>query len=320
MIKRIAKVSGLAALSLLAIVILLALVPAGSGDLQPAADPADGYAEAERRVSEIQAGEEGRVCDECGTRLYSHGGRTDAVVVLIHGLSNSPRQFQEMGEQLYMAGYNVYIPRMPYHGLASHDVSELSRIRVNDLVGYADESVDIAAGLGDRVIVAGLSGGGSVVAWVAQNRGDVDKAVLIAPLVGIKQLPGFANGLFVNLFTRLPGIDMASPSEPEREHVYRGQSSRGVAEYLLLARGVVGQAREAPPAVDDITVIINGADDQVNNGMVESLAERWRGSGATITTYEFPGELGLPHDVIDVSNPDADTQVTYPAIIGLIES
>lgn len=320
MLLRILKIAGLVIAGLAAGVLLLALIPAGTGELRSIPDPADSYAEAERRVDAVIAREEGRVCGVCGTRFYSHGEKTGTAVVLIHGLSNSPRQFQEVGEHLYTAGYNVYIPRMPYHGLVSHDVSELSHIDVEELIGYADTSIDIAAGLGDRVVVAGLSGGGSVAAWVAQNRDDVDKVVLIAPLIGIKQLPGFANWMFTNTFTRLPGIDLASASEPEREHVYRGQSSRGVAEYMLLARGVNDQADGGTVAVHEITLILNAADDQVNNGMTEELADKWRQSGSNLTRYVFPRELGLPHDVIDVSNPDAETPVTYPVIIGHIES
>jgi carboxylesterase len=320
MIKRILKVSGLVLAGLLATIVIMALIPVGTGDIKSISNPAQDYADAAGRAAAIIADEEKSVCDECQTRFYTHGEKTDKAVVLIHGLSNSPRQFQEMGEELYETGYNVYIPLMPYHGLNSHEVSELSHITVSDLVGYADQSIDIAAGLGDEVVVAGLSGGGSVVAWIAQNREDVDRTVLIAPLIGIKQLPGFTNNFFTNIFSRLPGMDFTSASEPYREHVYRGQSSRGVAEYMLLARGVRSQADDNPSAVKDIVIIINANDDQVNNGMTNNLAEKWQEFGATITTYEFPQSLGLPHDVIDVSNEEADPDTTYPVIIEHIDS
>lgn len=317
---RILKITGFVLLGLLAFILVMALVPVGTGDIEPVADPAGSYAEGAARIEAAIAAEEGRVCGDCKTRFYTHGETTPGVVVLIHGLSNSPRQFQEMGERLHEAGYNVYIPRMPYHGLVSHDASEMGNITVGDLVRFADDAVDIAAGLGDEVIVAGLSGGGTVAAWIAQNRDDVDRVVLIAPFIGIRHLPGFANGFFVNLFARLPGVDFASSSEPYREHVYRGQSTRGLAEYLLLSKGVRRQAGVDPAAVDDIIVVLNGNDDQVNNGMTGDLAGDWQGSGATVIRYEFPESLGLPHDLIDVSNEKADPDVSYPVIIELIES
>ena len=48
---------------------------------------------------------------------------------------------------------------MPYHGLQSHQVSELAQLTAQDLRAYADQAVDIAAGLGDEVVPVGLSGG-----------------------------------------------------------------------------------------------------------------------------------------------------------------
>lgn len=320
MIIRMLRLSGMVLLGLLLVVLLLALIPVGTGNIQSKANPAVGFDDSVQRIDAVLAAEAGQVCGECGSRFYSHGEKTATVVVLIHGLSNSPRQFQEMGEELYASGYNVYIPLMPYHGVNAHDVSELGNINTGELVGYADESVDIAVGLGDEVVVAGLSGGGSVAAWVAQNRADVSKVVLIAPLIGIKQLPSYGNYLFINLFSRLPGVDFASPSEPVREHVYRGQSSRGVAEYLRLARGVRRQAGDTTVAVKDIAIIINGNDDQVNNGMISKLGEEWRGAGATVATHEFPASLGLPHDVIDVTNVKDKRDISYPVVIAAIES
>ena len=47
-------------------------------------------------------------------------------------------------------------------------------------------AVDIAAGLGDQVTIAGLSAGGVVAAWAAQHRRDVHRAVLIAPSLGVR--------------------------------------------------------------------------------------------------------------------------------------
>ncbi|MHB0915501.1 MAG: alpha/beta hydrolase [Thermoleophilia bacterium] len=320
MIVRMLKVSGSVLLGLLAVILLLALVPVGAGDMQSAASPSAGFEDSVQRIDDVLAAEAGQVCGECGSRFYSHGEKTARAVVLIHGLSNSPRQFQEMGEALYASGYNVYIPLMPYHGLNAHDVSELGNITTGELVGYADESVDIAVGLGDEVVVAGLSGGGSVAAWIAQNRADVSKVVLIAPLIGIKQLPSYGNYLFINLFSRLPQMDFASPSEPVREHVYRGQSSRGVAEYLRLAKGVRRQAGDTTVAVKDIAIIINASDDQVNNSMINRLGEEWQGSGATVSTHEFPAALGLPHDIIDVTNVKDKRDISYPVVIAAIES
>ena len=78
-------------------------------------------------------------------------------------------------------GYSVVVPRLPGHGHRDRLTKALSDVRPDDLVHTADLAVDIAAGLGDEVTVVGLSGGGTLAAWLATERNDVNRAVLIAP-------------------------------------------------------------------------------------------------------------------------------------------
>jgi len=319
MIKRVVLITGSIVIGLLAILLLVAVFPLGA-DLESDPQPVAGYDEAVQRIDAIIADEEERVCDECRTRFYTHGKKTEKAVLLIHGLTNSPRQFVELGQEFYDDGYNVLIMRMPYHGLKSHDVGELAQVKAEDLSRYADEAVDITAGLGEEVTVAGLSGGGTVTGWIAQNRVDVDRAVLIAPFFGIHGVPGFADTMFINLFARLPNFNFISPSEMKREHVYAGEATRGMAQYLLLGKVTREQADEAPPAVKDIVIITNNSDSQVNNGITHDLAATWEGAGAVVTSYAFDKSLDLPHDVIDVSTIGDRSSITYPVIIQLIEA
>lgn len=304
--------------ALLVLVLMLALVPVGTGGLESRPDPADDYDTAVARVDAIIADEQGKVCDVCESRLLSHGEKTDRVVVLIHGLTNSPRQFVEMGEELYGQGYNVLILRMPYHGLKSLDVGELSKVKAEDLAQYADQVVDIAAGLGDNVTVVGLSGGGTVAGWIAQNREDVDRAVLIAPFYGIYPIPTLLDYMYINLFSRIPNYDFISSSEDKSDHIYQGESTRGVAQFLLLGRATRQLAAETAPAVPDIIVITNDNDRQVSNELTDGVADRWQGAGASVTRYRFDRSLDLPHDVIDLVNVRQHAAVTYPVIIGLV--
>ncbi len=56
---------------------------------------------------------------------------------------------------------------------------------------YGDEVVDIARGLTDHVTMAGISCGGLITGWAAQQRQDVDLAVLTSPGFGFKAIPRF---------------------------------------------------------------------------------------------------------------------------------
>ncbi len=103
--------------------------------------------------------------------------------------TSCPEQFRQLGQEFFDKGYNVYIPRQPYHGLQEQIDNELRYLRAEDLAAYGTESADIAQGLGEHVTVAGLSGGGTVASWLAQYRSDVDVAMPIAPFLGIGFIP-----------------------------------------------------------------------------------------------------------------------------------
>lgn len=319
-IKKAAIVSGVVLVALLALLLILGLIPVDTSGLVSRPDPAAGYEESAQRIKSVIDSEQDQVCDICGTRFYTHGGKTAKAVVLIHGLTNSPRQFEEIGRQLYNDGYNVLIPRMPYHGLLSHTVSELGNVHASDLQSFSDEVVDMAAGLGDQLTVVGLSGGGTIAADIVQNRGDVDKVVLIAPLFGLHGLPWFADKFLGNMFSRIPNIDVSSSSEPPRESVYLGWSSRGVAEYLIFSRVAQPQDGNPGPAVRNIVLVTNANDHTVNNDISKAVVSEWEANGAKVTRYEFEASLELPHDYIDITSVGSRSQWVYPIVIGLIEA
>jgi len=154
--------------AILGMVLILGIVPASTRGLESDPDPAESYEAAIQRFQEIAAEEQAIVNDAGSSLLMSHDSPTDQVYVLIHGTTNSPRQFEELGQMLHDRGHNVLILRMPHHGLKSHDVSELKALQAEELKEYADGAIDIANGLGDEITVIGISGGGAVrrrAAW-----------------------------------------------------------------------------------------------------------------------------------------------------------
>ena len=318
LIKRVAGVLGLILLIILVIAILLGLIPASIQALESDPDPAVDYNEALRRFEELQAGERAKVTEVNSSRLMTHGEQTDKVYVLIHGWTNSPRQFVELGELLFEQGHNVLILRLPHHGFPSGSVGELRNVTPENLSAYGDQTVDIAAGLGEQVEVIGLSVGGAVTSWIAQNRPDVKRVMLIAPMFGLDHLPAVVDNFLMNLFSRAPNINLIAPGEPYREHVYRGQSTRGVAQVMRFGESVFKQANGSSPAVTNILVVTNANDSTVDNSRTEELAGIWEKSGAAIVRYVFPAELGLPHNSIDVTEPGTDTDLVYAQILELL--
>lgn len=320
-IKAAAKLAGLIFLGLLGIMVILGVIPVKTGYLEIShADPAATYADSAARIQAVIDAEQGQVCDICGTRLYTHGDRTQKAVILVHGLTNSPRQFQEIGQQLYNDGYNVFIPRLPFHGLKTHTVSELGNTTTEDLRQFSDQTIDMATGLGDELTVVGLSAGGTVTGWVTQHRGEVKKTVLIAPLYGLHGIPQVGNTFIGNLFNRFPDIDFSLSSEPPRESVYLGWSTRGIAEYQVFSRAARPTDAFPGSQVKDIVLVTNGNDHTINSNIAGAVVDEWEGAGATIMRYQFDASLGLPHDMVDVTSVGDKSQWINPILIGLIES
>ena len=318
-LKGSAKILGLILIVILGTAILLGLLPVSIKELVSSPDPAGDYEEALRRFKRILEREKGILMSEtAGSQLRTHGKKTDRVYVLVHGYTNSPRQFMEIGELLYERGHNVLIVRLPHHGLKSHDVGELQHMQPEDLSAYSDEVLDIAAGLGEQVHVVGFSVGGAVASWIAQNRPDIERVMILSPMFGLDHLPYFVDDFLMNLGSRGPNINFIGPEEPHREHVYRGMSSRGVAEAMIFGKSVFKQAYRTSPAVSSIIVGTNGNDTTVDNRRTYELAKIWEASGANIVLYEYPESLGLPHNMIDVSEPDTDIAIVNAKILELL--
>lgn len=322
--RRLPKLALLLVVALAAATLLVGLVPVSTAGLASRPVPTRDYAAAVARFEQATSDEASTVYPPCASRLYTHGERTETAVVLVHGLTNCPRQFVELAETIHASGSNVLVLRVPYHGLGTPDladiagVDEVGPIRAEDYRRYADETIDIAAGLGRSVRVMGLSLGGVIAGWMAQNRDSVEHAVVIAPATGLPgNVPDFVTPLFRNFFGRAPNLSLRGGGT-QLDHAYVGESSHAIAHMYLLAEALRRDAGRARPAARSIAVVTNASDTQVDNEDILALADLWRRTGATVTHHEFPAALGLPHDVVDVQQPAQRTDVVYPVLVDLV--
>ena len=53
----------------------------------------------------------------CEPKIIDHGIKKNNVIVLIHGLTDSPYFMEAIGERFALMGFNVLIPLLPGHGL-----------------------------------------------------------------------------------------------------------------------------------------------------------------------------------------------------------
>ena len=303
----------------LAMLIVIALVPLRVGDLGPQARPTSTYDEAVAAFDAYGADESSLgVVDDCHSRLFTRGERTQNVVVLFHGLTNCPEQMVQLAERLEQQGANVVVLRAPGHGQASGP-GGLAGIEAEQFRDYADRSIDIATGLGDHVTVMGLSLGGLISTWSVIERPEVQRAVIIAPayqLGGYSEAVQYAIG---NLFARMPNVAIPSSGEGLGDHAYPETPTRGVGQMLRLGRYVMGQAAAHPPVGKQIAFVINDADATISNAAAEQVIDEWRAAGVDVKVVHLPKSLGLPHDVIDPAQPVKDPALVYPLIEALAE-
>src|SRR5205085_712710 len=124
----------------------------------------------------------------------------------------------------------------------------------SQLRAFGDSVVREAAGLGDSVVVLGLSMGGTVAAWLAQQR-VVSRAVLIAPALEPGRIPGILDRPIIGLASRLPNMTRRSALDSTRPDRELGFSTHAVAEILELGEWVLGRAARAAPRTQRMTFL-----------------------------------------------------------------
>lgn len=304
-------VATLTALTLAAFVMafLAIFTPLFDHDLNSKPDPATTYEEAVSRMSAI-ADEPVEVNPVCRSRVLEHGQRMAQSVVLLHGYTNCPAQFRTLADAYYNAGYNVVSLRLPAHGYSDRLTNAMTALYPADLTESADAATDIAAGLGEKVTVVGLSAGGTLAAWLAAQRDDVATAVLIAPLMVPKVLPELTVAPVARLSRYLPDYyiwwdndlkgDLQSPP-----YAYPRFSIRSMGALLAVGRFAQENITRTEP-LQKLVVITTDSDAAVSNVAVESLAEDLSGLTEELVTINFTDLQDYHHDLIDPTGDNGE--------------
>jgi carboxylesterase len=316
---------GLFLFILVVLLVLVSLVrkPSKISHLSSHPAPVKDYAEAEQRIETFRLQEPAGKNPDCTLQWLTHGKKVNRAIVLVHGYTNNTCQFYELGRRFHDLGYNVLIANLPYHGLADRMITVHAQLTAEQLVTYADETIDIARGLGEQVIMLGLSMGGIVTAWAAQNRPDLDLAVDISPAFGARVIPTPLTAAAMNIVLRLKDVFIWwNPKLKENvppPYGYPRFSLHTVAQTMRLGFAVQARAKNMPPAAKRIVVVFNPNDLAVNNALNMQVVKLWQAKHGNVSTYEFDASLKLEHDFIDPNQPNQQVEIVYPRLIGLVE-
>jgi esterase/lipase len=145
-------------------------------------------------------------------------------VLLVHGFTGTPMSMRPWGEHLARAGFAVRCPLLPGHGTRWRDCNSVTEEDWTAAVGAA---FDALARDCDRVVVAGLSMGGTLAIRLAEQRpDDVAALVLVNPSLLTQRLDAKLLPLIARLTPswapiasdiKKPGVtELAYPKLPTR--------------------------------------------------------------------------------------------------------
>jgi len=269
------------------VLLLVGLVyawPLTDGRLQ--AQPYQDYT-FEQAVKEIETRvtadeQDGRVKADCGTKAYLHETRQARSVVLFHGYTACTEQYDSYARDLYEAGYNVYVPRAPKHGLGDG-----GRIiaPAAELASYASEAVSFAKALGEESGAIGISGGGVLATWTAAYRPDaVKRTLILSPFY--EPAPELAPKWQIKPLVTLVGQFGLFDINDGDDGTYRGLS-----QYLLLVRNLpTGQSQPLPAAV-----IVAPGDPLIDKQIASNLSQRLLPARQL---FETPAQWNFTHDIM----------------------
>ena len=99
-----------------------------------------------------------------------------AGVLVIHGFTGNPSSMRSIAEACAVAGHAVEMPRLPGHGTTVEDMLTTSWA---DWTAEVDAAYQRLAARCERVVVAGLSMGGTLTLWTAAHHPEVAGIVLV---------------------------------------------------------------------------------------------------------------------------------------------
>lgn len=198
-----------------------------------------------------------------------------------------------MARTFYQAGYNVIIPRMPGHGQAGKWDRNNPPPLPTDGETYKKFALDWlrqAQSFGEKVIVGGLSGGGTLAAWLALEKvNQIDRALLFAPYLS-------SSNRVVDLFVKHFNTYFEWQPPDGQEIGYKGFMVEDLRVFLDLGREVLQRSRSAMSA--PMFVVSTEADAAVRNSDHRTLVDNLIQRQPKTWYYKFDRVLNIPHTMM----------------------
>jgi carboxylesterase len=183
------------------------------------------------------------------------GGPHGALV--LHGFTGCPQSVRPLAEGFAAAGFAVEMPLLPGHGTT---VDDLILTGWPDWAAAAEQAYERLAARVERVVVAGLSAGGTLTAWLAVHHPEVAGIVCVNPLVGVDEnLLSAVQGMLDEGTDRIDAIG-GDIADPEGHEV--GYDATPLGPLLSLAEGAAA-VRDELGRITCPALVLTSAEDHV---------------------------------------------------------
>lgn len=113
-----------------------------------------------------------------GAEPFSHVGSGDAGVLVLHGFTGNPGSMRGLADACEAAGFHVEMPQLAGHGTA---IEDMVPTRWADWSSDAEAAYQTLAARASKIVVMGLSMGGSLTLWVGAQHPEVKGIVCVNP-------------------------------------------------------------------------------------------------------------------------------------------
>jgi carboxylesterase len=136
-------------------------------------------------------------------------------VLVLHGFTGNPQSVRPLAEAFAAAGHGVEMPLLAGHGTKVEDMLDTNW---TDWSRDAEAAFQRLAARSDRVVVAGLSMGGSLTCWLATQHPEIAGIICVNPATqAAAEVRLFVESLIADGQEVMDGLgsDVADPGSPE---------------------------------------------------------------------------------------------------------
>ena len=241
-----------------------------------------------------------------GAEPWSHIGSSRFGALCIHGFTGNPSSMRGVAEAFAAAGLHVELPRLPGHGTA---VSDMIPTRWSHWTAEVESAYQRLAARCERVVVAGLSMGGSLTLWTALQHPEVAGIVCINPAAQPQapEVIEMVEEMIASGTELMPGIgsDIADPDVVEISY-----PETPLRSLLSLVRdGVTPMLDRYATSRVPMLLITSRNDHVVDPIQSDQLAEQWGG----------PVERILLDRSYHVATQDYDKDLIFSAAVAFAD-